>query len=487
MSRRGILAAGAYVPQLRLQRAAMAEATAWFNPALAGQGKGERAMANWDEDTLTMAVEASRDCLAGRDRADLGKVILASTTLPFADRSNAGVVKEALNLADDLGAFDVTGSQRAGTSALLAALEADRTRPTLCVASERRLAKPASEAEFVYGDAASALLVGDDDPIADFLGSHSTTLDFVDHFRPADRPHDYEWEGRWIRDEGYRKLVPPAVSQALKTLALHADAIDHFIVALPVVGLDRLLAGDIGIRPEAVAGSLRDTLGFAGAAHPLVLLTRVLETARPGAIILLVAFGQGCDVLAFRVTEAAARPRASLGLTGWLARRRPETNYLKHLSFAGVVQLDGGMRAEIDLRQSPSMLYRERKTILSFVGGRCRETGTVQYPKTAVSVARNARLVNTQDDYPMAELRAEIVSFTADRLAYSPDPPNCYGIVAFEGGGRLMADFSDVDPDTLSVGQSMRMMFRLKRADGAGFKHYFWKAVPDYRPAPGGD
>ncbi len=479
----GIVAVGAYVPLLRLQRAAMAEATAWFNPALAGRAKGERALANWDEDTLTMAVEAARDCLWDRDRSGIDKVILASTSLPFADRLNAGVIKEALNLPDGLGALDITGSQRAGTSALLAALESGR--PTLCVASERRLAKPASEAEFVNGDAAAAFLVGNQDPVAEFLGSHSTTLDFVDHFRPTDRPYDYEWEGRWVRDEGYRKLIPPAVAEALKALGLEAAAVDHFIAALPVAGLDRSLANDLGIRPEAVCASLRDTLGFAGAAHPLVLLAQVLETARPGALIVLLAFGQGCDVLVFRVTDAAAGRSEALGVAGWLARRRPEMNYLKHLSFSGAVTLDGGMRAEIDLRQSPSMLYRERKTILSFVGGRCRETGTVQYPKTAVSVARNARLVNTQDDYPMAELRAEIVSFTADRLAYSPDPPSCYGIVAFEGGGRMMADFSDVDPDALAVGQSMRMMFRIKRQDGAGFKHYFWKAVPDYRPAPG--
>lgn len=481
----GILAVGAYVPLLRLQRAAMAEATAWFNPGLAAHARGERALANWDEDTITMAVEASRDCLVDRDRSTLGKVILASTTLPFADRSNAGVVKEALNLPDGLAVLDVTGSQRAGTSALIAALEGARDRPTLCVASERRRAKPASEAEFVQGDAAAALLVGSEEPIAEFLGAHSTTTDFVDHFRPTERPYDYEWEGRWIRDEGYRKLIPPAVVDGLIALGLEASAVDHFIAALPVAGLDRMLASEIGVPAAAVCASLHDALGHAGAAHPLVLLAQVLEIAKPGALILLVAFGQGCDVLAFRMAEAAAPARPALGVTGWLARRRPETNYLKHLSFGGAVELDGGMRAEIDLRQSPSMLYRERKTILSFVGGRCRETGAVQYPKTAVSVARNGRRLNTQDDYPMADLKAEIVSFTADRLVYSPDPPSCYGIVAFEGGGRVMADFTDVDPDALQVGQSMRLMFRVRRQDGAGFKHYFWKAVPDYRPEPG--
>src|SRR6202007_2215203 len=109
----------------------------------------ERAMAGWDEDAITMALEAARDCLADLDRARVGKVALASTSLPFADRLNAGLVKEALNLGDDVSAQDLTGSQRAGTSALLDALWTARggAGDILCLASERRRAKPATEAE----------------------------------------------------------------------------------------------------------------------------------------------------------------------------------------------------------------------------------------------------------------------------------------------------------------------------------------------------
>ena len=71
----GILAFGAYVPRLRLARKAVAEANAWFNPALRSLAKGERAICNWDEDSVTMAVEAARDCLAGHDRGtDQGRL-----------------------------------------------------------------------------------------------------------------------------------------------------------------------------------------------------------------------------------------------------------------------------------------------------------------------------------------------------------------------------------------------------------------------------
>ena len=108
----GILAFGAYLPRLRLSRRAIAEANSWFNPALKSQ-KGERSMCNWDEDVVTMAVEAARDALTGRDRASIAAIRFASTTFPFLDRLHAGIAAEALALPVDIAAQDVAASQRA--------------------------------------------------------------------------------------------------------------------------------------------------------------------------------------------------------------------------------------------------------------------------------------------------------------------------------------------------------------------------------------
>ena len=43
-----------------------------------------------------------------------------------------------------------------------------------------------------------------------------------------------------------------------------------------------------------------------------------------------------------------------------------------------------------------------------------------------------------------------------------------------------MIDFTDIDADAeLSVGESMRMVFRVKDYDTRrGFRRYFWKAAP---------
>jgi 3-hydroxy-3-methylglutaryl CoA synthase len=98
----GITSYGAYIPRLRLDRMAIFQAMGWFAPALMMVAQGERSMCNWDEDALTMAVAASRDCLGGQDKQKLDALYLASTTQPFADRQNAGIVSSALNLKDNL-------------------------------------------------------------------------------------------------------------------------------------------------------------------------------------------------------------------------------------------------------------------------------------------------------------------------------------------------------------------------------------------------
>src|SRR3546814_9137218 len=115
-----------------------------------------------------MGVEAARGALGGFDRDAMRSLLFASTSFPFLDRLNGGVVKEALNLGDQVAAIDIGGSQRAGTSMLIQAFNAASagSGPVLAVAAEKRRALPASEDELVNGDAAAAFVVGAEDGIA---------------------------------------------------------------------------------------------------------------------------------------------------------------------------------------------------------------------------------------------------------------------------------------------------------------------------------
>jgi len=478
----GIVGYGAYVPRLRLSRKAVAQSNAWLAPNLLGRAKGSRAMANWDEDSITLAVAAARDCLGTQsDRSRIKGLYLASGTLPFAERLNSGVVSAALTLEDDVESTDITGFQSAALTALSQALSQARgnSGQYLVTAADNRKTRAASASELDYGDGAAALLIGRDKVIAEVLGQAVLTEDFVDHFRIAGEEVDYQWEERWIRDEGIAKLVPKVMAKALANSGIKPDAVDRFIFPSTFAKIDAQVAKQCGIKPEAVVDNLATEVGDTGVAHGLLLLARVLETAKPGQIIALAQFASGASAYVFRVTEQIAGFKPRTGVSGWLARGVEETSYTKFLAFKGQLEVERGMRGEQDKKTALTTAYRHRNAILGLVGGRCRKTGEVHFPPSRLSYTPGAAALDTQEPYKLAERRATVLSWSAESLSFYMSPPHHYGQLDFEGGGRILMEFTDVAKGDVGAGTRMEMVFRIKDTDTLrGFKRYFWKATP---------
>ena len=477
----GITGYGSYIPRLRLSRQAVAQANAWYAPQFAGR-KGTRSMANWDEDSLTMAVAAARDCLgAGDERGHIDSLQLVSSTLPFAERLNAGVVCEALTLDEGVEALDMGGSPSAALSAVLGALDRVNARGgnALVIATDHRKTRAASSQELDYGDGAAALTLGRENVIAEVLGSATLTVDFVDHFRRAGEDIDYHWEERWVRDEGISKLGPRAIASALQKAGVEASAVDHFIFPTTFAKMDAQLAKACGIRAEAVADSLAATVGETGTPHALLMLAAVLERAQPGQHILLAQFGGGAQAVVLRVTPAIAAFRPARGVSGWLARGVEEKNYTKFLSFREQLRLERGMRGEQDRKTALSTAYRHRAAILGLVAGRCEVTGQVHFPPSRMSYDQGKPLQDTQKPHKLAERRGQVLSWSAESLSFHRAPPHQYGQVDFEGGGRILMEFTDVAKGDVASGTEVEMSFRIKDIDELrGFTRYFWKATP---------
>ena len=474
MTGTGIVAYGAYVPWRRFERRELVKQTGWFSQELAGLAKGERSWCGWDEDVLTMSVEAARDCLSGLETVpSLSSVFLASTTTPFVDRQGSSIVASALELPDGVTSIDVGGSFRAGTSALLQALRLGTE--SLSIASEQITSPPASSEELVAGDAAAAFVIGTTGIVAELRGAATTSADFVDHFRSRTEIFNYTWESRWIRDEGLAKMVPSTVKAALADAGVGAADVSRFILPTFIKGAASAVAKKLGIRAEAVISTLDGVLGNAGAAAPLVDLALALETASEGDVIVVVGFGSGCDALVFQRTAVSTSPRT--GVSGWLERRQVDNTYLKFLVARGSVELHSGMRGEFDQKQSMTALWRNREALLGLSAVEDDATGEVTFPPPAGT----DRAADGVTAYPLSDRIGTVTTFTADRLAYSLDPPTCYGMIDFVGGGRMSTEYCDVDAATLEVGMAVRMMFRVKAIDTRrGFKSYFWKATSDY-------
>ncbi|VEN73820.1 Short-chain dehydrogenase [Candidatus Desulfarcum epimagneticum] len=478
----GITSYGAYIPRLRLDRMSIVSAMGWFAPAIMMVAQGERSMCGWDEDSVTMAVAASRDCLAGQDKGGLDAVYLASTTLPFADRQNAGILASGLNLRNDLITSDFTGSQRVGAAALISALESVKSGEKdhiLVTATDKRETKAAYFYEMWFGDGAASLLTGRENVIAEYKGSYSVSYDFVDHYRAADRKFDYMWEERWARDAGYAKIVPEAVNGLFDKLGISMDDVDKLIYPCFFKGDHRKIAAKLGAGPEKLVDNLHDVCGETGAAHPFLMLASVLDEAKPGDRIIMAGYGQGCSALYFEVTEHILNLPERKGFKGTLENKKALDNYPKWLKYRDLIQTEMGIRAEAPTQTAMTVLYRKNKMILGLVGGRCSECGTRQFPKMDICVNPSCGAVGTQKDFEFADEPAKIKTFTADMLSISVDPPAMYGLIQFDNGGRFMADFTDCVQDELKVGLPVTLEFKRKGVDAErGMVNYFWKAVP---------
>jgi 3-hydroxy-3-methylglutaryl CoA synthase len=283
MSEIGIKSYAAYIPRLRMDRASIAAAHAWALPGLRGAGKGERAFCSWDEDSITMSVDAVRSCLRAGDTAtSVGSLTFASTTPVFADLQNASVIAAASGIGENVSTLDAAGSLRAGTSALIRALQSNAGGDAVVVAADNRHAKPGSLQEMQYGAGSCALRVGSGNLIARSLGSATVASQFVDHFRADGEKYDYQWEERWIRDEGYSKIVPDVVNRLLKSAGVAATDVDFFCLPATISGVAAALAKRLKVKPEAVVDNLAARCGDTGAAHPFMMLSAALEAAKPG-------------------------------------------------------------------------------------------------------------------------------------------------------------------------------------------------------------
>lgn len=478
----GICACGGYVPRYRLNRGLIFKSMGWMNPANIANAKGDKAVANFDEDSITMAVAAGNDALKGIEREKVGGVYFASTTMPFKERLNAGIVLAGLGLRDQVRAADFSGALKAGTTALLAALEgvaSNGADSILVCSSDYRLGRPASPQELIFGDAAAALLVGSEDVIAEYKGSYSITYDFGDHYRGENATFDRQWEERWIRDLGFNHFVPEVIRGLLKKYKVKITDFSRIIYPCHFAPARKSISKILGIAQESEQGNLQNEIGDTGTAQPLVMLTSALEQAKPGDKLLVVSFGSGCDALYFEVTDRIRQKVDRKGISGYLANKAELDNYTKYLVWRNILPAEIGLRAEEDLWTRWSVLWRKRREVLGLWGSQCTRCGTPHFPSQRICVKPECGAVDEMRDYRFSDKAGSVASYTGDMLAASYNPPAMYGQIVFEGGGKYMFDFTDCDLKDLSVGMSVGMSFRRKYSDKKrDIVGYFWKAVP---------
>ena len=468
----GITSFGAYIPFYRLSRDLVA--SAWGRGSL----KGERSVANHDEDSLTMGVEAASDCLRGLNRDDIDSILFATTSAPYKEKSSAGLSATVLDLGRQVTTADFANSLRAGTNALRSAwdsIRAGSARAGLVIAADCRLGYPRSDQEQWFGDGAAAIALGKHRVIATIEESLAINNEITDSWRNDEDRYVRTAEARFVINEGYMAVMGELLAAIVEKSGINPSGFSKLLMPSPDSRSAAQVAKKVGFNPETqLYDGLLSTVGHCGAAHPLMLLVSALESSKPGDTILMASYGDGAEAFVLRVTSEIVQISRRRGIREHLRNKQNLMSYSKFLSFKGILEALPG--EPYRLFPSASAYWRDQKSILRCHGSRCKKCGKSIFP-----VQRVCFYCHEKDDYEevrYAEGVGRVFSFTRDQLAgRGDDPVVVQTVFDMEDGARFYLMMTDCDPKELRVGLPVELTFR-RIHEGADFHNYFWKCRP---------
>jgi len=462
----GIVSYGAYIPRCRLGK----ETAGWGLPV-------EKSVANFDEDSITMAVAAGIDCVTGLERSAVDALLFATTTSPYIEKQGAAVVAAAIDLRRNIIANDNTNSLRAGTLALRSAIDAvdaGTANQVVVTAADCRMAAPHSEFDRNFGDGAASLLIGNTKVIANIVDSYSVSDDILDIWRVAGDSFVRTWEDRFILETGYLKVLTEAVSQLMQKCNLNPKDIAKAAFYGPNPRRHAEISRKLGFNPQTqVQDPLFGKMGNTGTAHALMLLIAALEEAKPGDKILLASYGDGADAYLLEVTSEIEKFTPRRGIKRHLESKQVLLDNANYLRWHGLMgQVGQGIDGD---PPSVSARWREREEIDRLHGTKCKTCGLIQYPSQRVCTK-----CHTKDNWETVRLsdkKGKIFTFSLDYITSSLDMPLAITIIDFEGGGRGLFLMTDLELSEVHCEAPVEMSFRKMHSSG-GVHNYFWKAIP---------
>lgn len=464
----GISSIGVYIPRSRLDRGLIAKA--WGKK----QPPGEKAVAHYDEDALTMAVAAAHRCLQDADASSFDALFFASTSSPYREKQVASVIATACDLPREILTADFTGSVRAGLSAVSAALRAVQSgaaRRVLVAIGDCRPAEPEGDLEGSFGDASVALVIDGKARLAVFEGSAAVAEEFTGQWRTDAGDAVQGQDARFALTHGYLRDVPEVVERVMNEHGVGTEQLAGLAAGHPDARAAQDLAKAVGIDAKAqLVASLVGSIGITGSPDPLLLLAAALERAKAGDKIVVAAYGEGAEALLFTAGAGAGPDACRPSLKAEIDRKLPLPTYEKYLKFRRLLGQD---ETPVELI-SNVLEHRELKQDVRLYGSRCSACGMVQYPMARVCLACKKR-----ESLEPVKLRksGKIYTYTVDHLAANLDHPMGMAVVDLESGGRVYVQMTDCAPEEVQIGAPVELTFRRLHAGGDNY-NYYWKARP---------
>ncbi|MCK4445229.1 MAG: hydroxymethylglutaryl-CoA synthase family protein [Thermoplasmata archaeon] len=462
----GIISYGVYLPHYQMTGDVLGKA--WGKPS----GKGAKVISNYDEDSLTMAVAASLECLEDLGVGLIDGLYFSSTTPPYGEKMNASIVATALDLNKNALTMDIGSSLRSSTNALKAALDtvsSGSRKNVLVAASDSRLAEPGSYLEPFLGDGASAFLIGVGNPIADIIDHFSVFDGFPDVWRKQDERFLRHDDVRYSRSEVYARNMKDAVEGLFSAGNYQTEDFSKAVLFSPDPRSHGHLAKSLGFSPEQVQDPLLDKTGMIGAGHSLMMLAAALDQAKPDDLILFASYGDGADAFSVRATKFIEGFERDT-LPEIERKRKSVGSYTRYLTFRELV---GDYQMSAPFSAIP-LLRREEDLNIRLHGKKCKGCGTVM--TLALKICPHCRSSKDFEDVKLSK-RGKIVTYSQEYYYPTPEPPVTMAVIDLDGGGRILAQMTDSQAEDVEVEMPVELTFR-KLHTGGGFVNYSWKCRP---------
>jgi hydroxymethylglutaryl-CoA synthase len=325
----GIVSYGAYIPKYRIRTEEIAKV----------QGKDpkfvakellivEKSVPSLDEDSLTMGFEASTNSIkrSNIEKSSLGAIYAGSESPVYAVKPNASIIGEALGIGESYTSADIQFACKAGTAAMQMVFGLAKSgfiEYGLAIGSDTAQSAPGDLIEHTSSAGAAAVIIGNSgkDIIAELEEMHSLSSDTPDFWRKTNEKFPVHSE-RFTGIPAYFRYLVQCTKELMEKAKISSKDIDHVVFHTPN-GKFPLKAGKmLGFNDQQLKHNLLvSKIGNTYSAASMLILTDVLDDAKPGERILMTSFGSGAgsDSFLFKVTQNIKKLRKVISTQEYLA------------------------------------------------------------------------------------------------------------------------------------------------------------------------
>lgn len=310
----GIVGYGTYIPKYRLKLSDIAQV--WGKNAAEIEGGLrilEKAVPGFDEDAVTMGIEASKKAIemAKIKPENLQSIYFGSESHPYAVKPSSTTLGEYLGVGNNYFAADLEFACKAATAGMQVTaglLTSHNIDYGLIVGSDTAQGKPHDALEYTAASAACAYILGNkqSEIIANILEMSSFSSDTPDFWRRDGARYPSHF-GRFSGEPAYFTHVVGEGKNLLRKNKLKPQDFSYCVFHMPNGKFPRVAAKKLGFTPKQLAPSLTvDKIGNPYSASSLMGLASVLDIAQPKQKIFFVSYGSGAgsDGFIFEATKA---------------------------------------------------------------------------------------------------------------------------------------------------------------------------------------